>query len=131
MSIGILAWLFNKAWQDDQFQTIAQGPKDWRWLGLAVVACFAAHWLGFWRWRVMVRALDLPFSFVDATRIGFIGCFFNLFAFGVIGGDSLRSVLRLPTAEGQNTASNRLGRRRPNHRAPDDVFGRRHCVYGV
>ena len=91
MSIGILAWLFNKAWQDDQFQTIAQSPKDWRWLGLAVVACFAAHLLGFWRWRVMVRALDLPFTFVDATRIGFIGCFFNLFAFGVIGGDSLRA----------------------------------------
>jgi uncharacterized protein (TIRG00374 family) len=91
MSIGILAWLFNKAWRDDQFEMIAQGPKDWRWLGLAIVACFAAHLLGFLRWRVMVRALDLPFSLVDATRIGFIGCFFNLFAFGVIGGDSLRA----------------------------------------
>jgi len=39
----------------------------------------------------MVRALGLDFSLIDAIRIGFIGCFFNLFAFGVIGGDSLRA----------------------------------------
>lgn len=91
MSIGILAWLFNKAWQDDQFQMIVHGPKDWRWLGLAVAACFAAHLIAFLRWRVMVRALGLPFTLIDATRIGFIGCFFNLFAFGVLGGDSLRA----------------------------------------
>ena len=54
-------------------------------------ACLGAHLIGFLRWRLMVCALDIPFTNFDAIRIGFIGLFFNLFAFGVIGGDTLRA----------------------------------------
>ena len=32
----------------------------------------------------MVRALGLPFTYFDAIRIGFIGSFFGLFAFGIL-----------------------------------------------
>ena len=39
----------------------------------------------------MVRALGLPFTCFDAIRIGFIGSFFGLFAFGIIGSDTLRA----------------------------------------
>lgn len=91
MSIAILAYLFNKASKDDQFATVLAGDKEWGWLALGVLACLAAHVIGFLRWRVMVRALDLPFRYLDAVRIGFIGLFFNLFAFGVLGGDALRA----------------------------------------
>ena len=45
----------------------------------------------FYRWQLLVRALDLPFRLVDSIRIGFIGLFFGLFAFGVVGNDSLRA----------------------------------------
>jgi uncharacterized protein (TIRG00374 family) len=91
MSFAILAYLFNKASKDDQFAAVLSGDKDWRWLMLGFLACLAAHVIGFLRWRVMVRALDLPFRYLDAVRIGFIGLFFNLFAFGVLGGDALRA----------------------------------------
>jgi len=47
--------------------------------------------IGFVRWRVMVRALGLPFTMMDAIRIGFIGVLFNMVAFGVVGGDTLRA----------------------------------------
>ena len=44
----------------------------------------------FYRWQLLVRTLDLPFRLIDSIRIGFIGLFFGLFAFGVVGNDSLR-----------------------------------------
>jgi uncharacterized protein (TIRG00374 family) len=91
LSIAILAYLFNKASQDDQFSQVFAKDKNWGWLLTGFVACLFAHVLGFVRWRVMVRALELPFSLVDAIRVGFMGLFFNLFAFGVIGGDALRA----------------------------------------
>ena len=39
----------------------------------------------------MVRALGISFTYFDAIRIGFIGSFFGLFAFGIIGSDTLRA----------------------------------------
>ncbi len=91
LSIAILGYLFTKASQDDQFQQLFSKQKNWSWLITGFVACLVAHLLGFVRWRVMVRALELPFTLVDAIRVGFMGLFFNLFAFGVIGGDALRA----------------------------------------
>jgi uncharacterized protein (TIRG00374 family) len=91
MSIAILAYLFNTARKNDQFDLLFSTKKQWGWIAIAFAACVGAHLVGFLRWRMMVRALDLPFSIADAIRIGFIGSFFNLFAFGVIGGDTLRA----------------------------------------
>lgn len=115
-SFAILAYLFNTAWENDQFHKLAEGDKNWGWLALAILACMGAHLFGFIRWRVMVRALDLPFTLIDAIRIGLIGCFFNLFAFGVIGGDSLRAFYvcrsikdRTPEAIGSVVADRVIG----------------------
>ncbi len=91
VSIGILAYLFDSARKEEQFKLLFEHPIQWSWIGLAFVTCLAAHLIGFFRWRMLVRALGLPFSNLDAVRIGFIGLFFNLFAFGVIGGDTLRA----------------------------------------
>lgn len=91
LSIGILSYLFYTAVQNDQFALLAETPIRWQWIALGMLACLGAHLIGFFRWRIMVRAIDLPFSNTDAVRIGFIGLFFNLFAFGVLGGDTLRA----------------------------------------
>ncbi|MFK7767152.1 MAG: lysylphosphatidylglycerol synthase transmembrane domain-containing protein [Mariniblastus sp.] len=90
-SIAILWFLFNKPEQREQFEAFFSTPKRWGWIAFAFASCVAAHLIGFFRWRLMVRALDLPFSVLDAIRIGFIGLFFNLVAFGVLGGDTLRA----------------------------------------
>lgn len=91
ISISILVYLFNTARNDDQFELMFDTPKRWGWIATGLVACLLAHLIGFVRWQLMVRALGLPFSLLDALRIGFIGLFFNLVAFGVIGGDTLRA----------------------------------------
>lgn len=91
VSIGILAYLFNSARKEEQFSLLFENPIQWHWIVLAFVTSLGAHLIGFFRWRMMVRALGLPFSNIDAVRIGFIGLFFNLFAFGVLGGDTLRA----------------------------------------
>ncbi len=93
LSIGILAYLFysSRAKAPEQFDGFLSRPKEWGWVGLAFAGCFGAHLFSFFRWRVLVRALDLPFTLFDAIRIGFISSFFSLFAFGVIGGDTLRA----------------------------------------
>ncbi|MDB2686212.1 flippase-like domain-containing protein, partial [Mariniblastus sp.] len=56
-----------------------------------ILACLAANLISFYRWQLLVQALDVPFKLVDAVRIGFIGAFFGLVAFGVVAGDSLRA----------------------------------------
>ncbi len=91
VSIGILWYLFNTARQDRQFDGFLTSEKRWGWIAMGFLGCLGAHLVSFFRWRVMVRALDLPFSWFDAVRIGFISSFFSLFAFGVIGGDTLRA----------------------------------------
>jgi len=93
VSIGILIYLFRSARASDPelFDGFMTREKNWSWIGIGFVSCFAAHMFSFFRWRVLVRALDLPFTLFDAVRIGFISAFFSLFAFGVIGGDTLRA----------------------------------------
>lgn len=91
ISIAILWWLFSRAVQENQFQQIFRSNPNWLGLASAAAFCLLAFLISFYRWMLFVRAIDLPFGFADAVRIGFIGLFFNLFAFGVIGGDALRA----------------------------------------
>ena len=90
VSVAILAWLFNKAQQDNQFTEIASREKNWLWLATALTLVLLGHMISFVRWRMLVNALDIPFNTFDAIRIGLVGVFFALFAFGLVGGDSLR-----------------------------------------
>ena len=89
--VAILGYLFYDVSQNGQWNRLVTGPKHWGWVGLGWTACLAAHLLGFLRWQLMVRALGLPFGTIDSIRIGLIGLFFGLFAFGVVGGDTLRA----------------------------------------
>ncbi|MEL7496149.1 MAG: lysylphosphatidylglycerol synthase transmembrane domain-containing protein [Planctomycetota bacterium] len=89
--VGILSYLFYDIGKDGKLAELIQSPKQWSWVSIGLVACVAAHLFGFVRWQLMVRALGLPFSVLDSIRIGLIGLFFGLFAFGVVGGDTLRA----------------------------------------
>ncbi len=91
MTLGILGYLFYTARNTHQFRDLSWNDLNWGWLTIAILSCLAAHVVSYLRWRILVRALDIPFSIFDAIRIGFIGSFFTLFAFGLVGGDSLRA----------------------------------------
>jgi uncharacterized protein (TIRG00374 family) len=60
---------------------------------LAFAVALPSILLTFVRWYVLVRAVELPFRFVDAFRLGFIGLFFNNFMPGSVGGDVIKAAV--------------------------------------
>jgi uncharacterized protein (TIRG00374 family) len=62
-------------------------------LVLALFIALASSMLTFVRWYVLVRAVELPFRFLDAFRLGFIGLFFNSFMPGSVGGDVIKAAV--------------------------------------
>ena len=92
ISIAILTLLYRKAQDGNQFSEIAQTEKNWTWIVVALFLCAAAHLISFYRWRILVNALEVPFTTLEAVRIGLIGSAFGLVSLGVVGGDSLRVV---------------------------------------
>lgn len=61
------------------------------YLLLALVIAVCSTMLTFVRWYILVRAVELPFRFLDTFRLGFIGLFFNSFMPGSVGGDVIKA----------------------------------------
>lgn len=91
ISIAILGYLGYQANQDQQFQQLFSTQKNWGWIAVAILSCLAAHVISYYRWHVMANAVGFSLTAWEAIKIGFIGTFFNVVAFGVVGGDSLRA----------------------------------------
>ena len=91
LALGILIFL---GWQNrEQFQQLLENEIRWQFLGLAFLVCFGAIILTFYRWYLLVWALDFPFTFRDALRLGFLGYLFNYVSPGAVGGDLVKAVL--------------------------------------
>lgn len=91
VSIAILGYLVVQARQDQQFQQLLETKKNWWWVVVALLSCLAAHVVAYCRWHIMAKAVGFSLTLWEAIKIGFIGTFFNILAFGVVGGDSLRA----------------------------------------
>ena len=89
ISIAILSYLYYT--NQGQFDEFLQTEKNYGWLALAGCTITLACLLSYIRWHQLANAIRLPLTFVDAIKLGFIGSFFNVVAFGVVGGDSLRA----------------------------------------
>lgn len=68
-------------------------PVHGKYYLCAFVIGFVSILLTFVRWYILVRAVELPFRFVDAFRLGFIGLFFNNFMPGSVGGDVIKAAV--------------------------------------
>ena len=88
-SIGLLSWLIYS--RREQFSAFIEQDKNLSWLALALVTMTAAFMLSYLRWKVLANAIRLDLTIKEAIKLGFIGAFFNVVAFGVVGGDSLRA----------------------------------------
>ena len=84
--LGLLVWI-----KRDDISKVIAGKPDPRLFVLAFGVYMIALVLTFFRWFVLVRALDLPFRFKDALRLGFIGNVFNLVIPGAVGGDFVKA----------------------------------------
>jgi len=102
VSAGLLAFLFHQARQDAHFRTLVGQPKDWSLLGMALLVVLSAVTVTIFRWFLLVRALDIPFTMREALRLGFLGFLLNFVSLGSVGGDVFKAIF--------------LARDRPDHR---------------
>jgi uncharacterized protein (TIRG00374 family) len=96
LGIALLAFVIWSNWEpasnpDAGLKAVLQKPVRWLPLALASLLWTAGLFITFVRWYVLVRALNLPFSFRSALRLGLIGCYFNTFLPGAVGGDILKA----------------------------------------
>jgi uncharacterized membrane protein YbhN (UPF0104 family) len=91
VALGILAWLYRQ--NAPALREIANSPKNWSYLFLAVIFIFGAILLTFFRWYLLVWALEFPFRIRDAVRLGFLGLISNYIAPGSVGGDIVKAIL--------------------------------------
>jgi uncharacterized membrane protein YbhN (UPF0104 family) len=91
-SAALLGYLLVKAARDESFQQLHQQPKNWSLLAVAAAVELAAVVVSIVRWRLLVAAVEIPFSIREAFRLGFLGFLLNFFTLGTVGGDAIRAV---------------------------------------
>ena len=90
VSIGLLGVVIflNRV----QLREVLSRPIDPNRFGLAFLFLLTALICTFTRWFSLARALDLPVTWFDAIKLGFIGNLWNLIIPGAVGGDAIKGV---------------------------------------
>jgi uncharacterized protein (TIRG00374 family) len=97
IGFGLLALVIARYWEDDPvtgapgLKKLLQGSIDYGSLAFAALLVAVALALQLFRWFILVRALDLPFSLRNTFRLGMVGVFYNTFLPGSVGGDLLKA----------------------------------------
>lgn len=111
-ALGILKWVIALGivgylgYQNrEQFERLATQPIHWQFLVAAFVLCGSSIILTFYRWYLLVVALDFPFKFSDALRLGFLGYLFNYISPGAVGGDVVKGVLMAREQKGRRSVA--------------------------
>ncbi len=95
LGIGLLGWVVWRYWDSTPErpglaealqQPIQVGP-----LLLAAAAYLVGVIITLYRWYVLVRAQDLPFTVMEAIRLGLIGFYLSTFLPGSVGGDIIKA----------------------------------------
>jgi glycosyltransferase 2 family protein len=96
VGFGLLGYVIYKYWDPNPngapgVGQLLQGPIAFEWLIVAALLMATAATLQLYRWYLLVRALDLPFTVRNAYRLGLVGIFYNTFFPGSVGGDLLKA----------------------------------------
>ncbi|MFN7804216.1 MAG: lysylphosphatidylglycerol synthase transmembrane domain-containing protein [Planctomycetaceae bacterium] len=91
LAVGVLYWLYHG--HREAVAQIAQAPKAWGYLGLAIGVMLVCNLLTFVRWWILVRAQQFEFPLRQAIRLGFVGLISNFVAPGAVGGDIVKAIL--------------------------------------
>src|SRR5262245_58071616 len=95
IGFGLLAYVIYKYWEPDNggpgLKQLLARPIAFEWLFVAALLMAFALVLQLYRWYLLVRALDLPFSVRNAYRLGLVGVFYNTFFPGSVGGDLIKA----------------------------------------
>ncbi len=89
VSIAIISMLVVS--RQDELLQFFDSKKRYYWWAVGLFTMTLAFTLSYIRWYLLANAIDLKLKISEAIKLGFIGSFFNVVAFGVVGGDSLRA----------------------------------------
>ncbi len=101
----LLAWLAWQAQQNDRFQELIDGKKQWGVLLLAFLLTGATTLLTFVRWYWVGRAAGVPIRLSEAVRLGALGYTLNFVSPGAVGGDLFKAALLAKDRAGHRTAA--------------------------
>ncbi len=96
--VAIVVWLIS-TFPKKNWDALVQQEKNWFLLAQAFVIVLIAHLFSFWRWRILVQSLGVPFSLIEAIRLGFLGTLLNLVSIGSVGGDVFKAIEAARKAE--------------------------------
>ena len=89
--VGIVAWLVLTFPRKDAEFLFSQ-KKNWLLLSQSMSFVLIAHLVSYWRWQVLVNALNVPMRLLEAIRLGFLGTLLNQVSFGAVGGDLFKAI---------------------------------------
>lgn len=89
---GIFVYLLMGVDADD-YAAFQQQKKHWELLLAAQLVATSAILVSILRWCILVRAFDIPFTYREALRLGFLGYLLNFVSFGSVGGDLFKAIL--------------------------------------
>ena len=92
LGLAIVGYLVYQAQSHQKFDDLLHEQKDWPMLATSLACVVGAVLLGFVRWYLLVRAVDLPFTPGDAFRLGSLGFALNFVGPGGVGGDLFKGV---------------------------------------
>lgn len=95
LGIALLIYVIWRNWDPPPggvgLAAALQRPIQFWALGLAAIIYLVGVVFTFNRWYVLVKAQELPFTPVNALRLGLIGFFLSTFLPGSIGGDIIKA----------------------------------------
>lgn len=100
--LAIVLWVTSKFPKKD-WDLLVQQPKNWWLLLLALVLVLAANIISFWRWQRLLLALEVPISFLETVRLGFLGVALNMISAGSVGGDLFKAIAAASKSKDRKT----------------------------
>jgi len=98
LAFALLAFVIWQNWDnsptgDPGLREILQtGTMHWLPVAMVVAIVTFSLLLSFYRWYILVRAQDLPFTKFNAVRLGLLGYFWSTLFPGSVGGDAVKAV---------------------------------------
>jgi uncharacterized membrane protein YbhN (UPF0104 family) len=93
VGFALLAYVVARNWEGENgLKEAFSRPVRLSPVAAASVFLAVSALLTFYRWWLLVRALELPFSLTNAVRLGLVGFFFNTVLPGGVGGDIVKAV---------------------------------------
>ena len=89
LAVGLITWLCLSGKID--FSQLANMQKRWPWFVLAQAPFTLVQVLGAYRWRLLLKAQGIGYSFGEVFGLNMIGQLFNQFMIGTTGGDMFKA----------------------------------------